>query len=273
MNRRRFLAGVGGLAAATWSTGFDWPFRTRAEARTLLIAGSTTMLPLTKLLAEGFMKRHPGILVAFSGGGSTPGLIAVKRGAIDIAALSRPLSRAEDDASTRAYLVAKDGIAVVVHPENPLRDLGVAPIRDAFEGIVGRWEDLGAGEGDIHLYHRAEGSTTRKGFEALVLDHADVSEAVRMVGEAADMAAAVAADPLGIGYLALKDVTPAVAVLAISGISMGRETVLSGRYPLSRPFYYATHGHQKEPTRLFLDYAQSAEGQALLERAEMIRVR
>lgn len=270
MERRQFLTLSGSIAAGLSTGAWSWPLA-KKRPPPVLIAGSTNVLPFTKLLLQAFLRHHPDIEVVSEGGGSLAGLIAVRRGAIDIAAMSREIRRNEQGDSTRDYLLAKDAIALICHPANRVRAVKRAHIRDILAGRIQNWAVLGGDDAPLHLYNRAAGSTTRRWVEENIMGGDDVYRQAPVLAKAKDVADAVAKDPLAIGYLATRDLTTDLPTLKIDGVEISRPSIYSGRYPLTRSLYYVAHGTTNESARLFLTFARSAEAQALLE-PELLRV-
>ncbi|HWR39919.1 MAG TPA: phosphate ABC transporter substrate-binding protein [Patescibacteria group bacterium] len=244
----------------------------RAGQETLLVAGSTTMLPYMEKLEKGFNKMHPQILVESDGGGSTAGIIAVKRNAIDLAMTSREVKPEEDDQYLRDYLVAKDAIAIVVHPSNPVRNLNKEQIKDVFTGVITNWRQLGGADAPIVLIGRNKASTTRKGMDEMVLGGLDFAKEITANESAEILTAAVAGNVNAVGYLALKDLKPAIKPLTINNIAISRESILSGNYPLSRSFYLEIYDKPKSAVQKLIDFTLSKEGQDILEQEGLIRV-
>jgi len=238
----------------------------------LLVAGSSTMLPYMEKLKEGFVKTHPDFLIELQGGGSTAGLIAVRRNAIDLAAMSREVRRDEDDPYTRDYLVGKDAVAIVVHPANPVTGLDKKQLQAIFDGSIVNWRQLGGEDAPIRIAGRKAGSTTRKAMEEMVLDGLDFAKSAANLDSAELVAKTVADIPHSIGYLALKDLTKTVRPLAVAGVPVARETILSGRYPLSRDFYLVVYDKPKPAVQKFIDYVMSRDGQKSLEHEGLIKV-
>jgi len=270
MHRRQFITLSGSVAAGLSTGAWSWPL-SKKRSPPILIAGSTNVLPFTKTLLDGFARKYPDIEVVSEGGGSLAGLIAVKRGAIDIAAMSRELRRNEQADSTRDYLLAKDGIALVCHPDNPLRSVKRGLIRDILAGRITNWAALGGPDNPIHLYNRAPGSTTRRWMEENVMGGEDIIRHVPNLTQAKEVVGTIGKDPLGLGYLATRDMVGEFRTLAIDGVPISRGTIYSGRYPLARSLYYVAHGATNESARRFLEFVRSAEAQALLE-PDLLRV-
>lgn len=271
MNKARLLLLACAAALAAGCGG--------APSDSILIAGSSTFIRQTKKLSEGFMKANPGVTVVPEGGGSYAGLIAVRRGAINIAVLSRDMADNMDDDRVKGYLTAKDGIAIVVHPSNTVRTLTVAQVRDIFSGRIKDWSRVGGKKGPITVIGRLPGSTSREGFETMVLCGFEVRRDAREAPSAEAMNRSVSAAPGAIGYVSTHTRQPGIKYLEIEGVPVSRQTILSGRYPLSRSLYFVIAQHDPDDegdldahrervqwTRRFIAYSQSREGQAILEK-------
>lgn len=215
----------------------------QAKQESLLVAGSSTMLPYMEKLEAGFAKIHPNILIESDGGGSTAGIIAVKRNAIDLATMSRDVRRGEDDQYIRDYLVAKDAIAIVGHPSNPVATLSKDQVRDIFLGAITNWRQLGGSDSPIVLAGRKKGSTTRKGMDEMLLGGLDFAKSITASESATALREIVAANPNAIGYLALKDLNNSVKPVAVNGVAINREKHLI--WALStKPFLLFSHLRQ-----------------------------
>lgn len=273
------------------------------ESRSILIGGSSTVQHYTQALIEEFMKENKGISIYYESGGSTPGLIAVKNSAIDIATMSRDLEIEEDNEYIRNYLIGKDGLGIVVHPSNPLSNLTVEQVQDIFAGTIDNWSSLGGSNSPILVVGRTPDSTTFKGFDEIVLKGAGLTENAVITASAEEMAGAVASNPGAIGFLALKDLNEGVKAVDINGVQMNRVTILTDRYPVSRSFYFVVYdkpdslakntiqdnlisrftsffrvdsdkAHQlrTEAVLIFLDFAESAKGQEIIEQQGAVPV-
>jgi len=253
----------------------------QGQLSSLLVAGSSTVLPYSQKLAEEFSRRNPMIHVLCDSGGSLAGLIAVKRGAIGVAAMSHELKSRQDEEGVKSFLIARDGIGVVVHPSNPVRDLSRDQVREIFAGRFARWEEIGGGDSPIRVVHRKKGSKTRNGMQDIVMQGFDMAKSPRTFESAEEVIRAVAEDPGAVGYVTLDDMDSGVKAVTIEGVSMERLTILSGRYPLSRSFYYVIYEEpsnerqkaKKDNTPLrYVEFALSRHGQSILEREGLIPV-
>ncbi|WP_207458104.1 phosphate ABC transporter substrate-binding protein [Azospirillum sp. SYSU D00513] len=285
---RRLLLVAGGGAVAFLLGGATTNWDLGQEQRvSLLIAGSEEFLSYASALSDAFARENPRTDMVLEGGGTAPGLIAVRRGAIDVAMASREPSRAEEDKLTRSYLVARDAVALIVNPTNPVQNVSKRQAAALFEGKAAGWAELGWSEagakgdtdGAVRVYRRKEGSDVQKALEKLVLDNGDMTPNAVLLESGAAMIERVAADPAGAGYATLADVTAAqargaqVKVLAVDGVPITRATILSGRYPLTRSFYCVLQGDKRPQARAFLAFAQSRAGQDALESMGLIAVR
>lgn len=273
--RRILLASLGTLGIAASATGWWW-LRQRPHAAlraSLLIAGANTMLDLNRALTQEFTRNHPMVDVAVEQGGSLAGLIAVQRGAIDVAAMSRELSEAEDSPRTRSYLVAKNDIAIAVHPQSPLRNLSAQQVRAILMGEITEWQAVGGPPGAIRVVSRAPGSSSRQFLQELVLQGEDFTLQALEVESAKEMAKEIAADPLAIGYVALKDrdATP-LNYLSIDGVPATRTTVLSGRYRFTQPLFFVVYGDASPTAQAFVQFALSPRGQAIVAEQHLFPV-
>ena len=223
--------------------------------------GSTSMADMMAALQEGFREKEPGVTVNFSGTGSGAGIEAALSGACDIGLSSRELRDSERQTGAQAHLAALDGIALVVHAENPVTALSTAQIAEIFTGKITNWRALGGPDAPIAPYGREAGSGTRSAFEALT------GTAGRCVyrneyGSTGDV----------IGNVSLASVRGAVAVVAVDGTACTEETVKDGTYPIRRPFLLVTRQDAplSESAQAFLEYALSPEVADYIARAGAI---
>ncbi len=226
--------------------------------------------PLADRLGSGYGKRQPAVRVEVSEAGPEAALAAVAGGQADLALVDYSLDPAESrDPETgrrdlRAWPIASDGLAVVVHPTNPVQRLSSDQIALAFEGIERQWSGLGGGEGTLRLVSREAGAPARLTFEANMLHDAPLSGlAVVMPGDEA-VADYVASHPDAIGYLSMAWLRPGVRAIAVDGVLPSPATVASGAYPLAYPLALVTHTGAATKCRSFVDYVLSRSGQAIL---------
>lgn len=253
------------------------------RAQTIRMIGSTTVLPLGERWQEEFNKQHPEIDIAVSGGGSGTGIRALISGTAEIAMSSREIKQAEVEQARAAgvspveHTVAYDGIAVVVNPANPLRDISLEELSDIYAGVVRDWSALGApGLGEIQLISRDSASGTYEVFKEIVVtlknsqksrDYAP--EALKQTSNQAILTL-VSRTKGAIGYIGLGYVDGSVKLLPVSAGNEGEavlpaaEPVKDGSYPIARKLYLYTNGDPSGPTKELLDWIRGDEGQAVV---------
>lgn len=273
LSRRAVLgAAAAGVTLAGASAAGYTVLRRPARKDWLLMAGAPMMEVMTRHLAEAFTRKHSSVGIVMEGGGSTAGLTALKRGAIDMACMSRDLDMQHEDASpTRSWLVAKDCLAIIIHPDNPIGNLPPDVVRDLFAGRRTQWP----GEPDLPLeiMQRPQAqSSNQVSFNSLVMQYVPASDNAIIAQSNADMLREVSQRRGAIGFLPLRLLNNTVKALAIGGVEIRPKTVLSGRYPYSRPLFFVTHGPARALTARFIAFARSEEGQELLNGIGLVRV-
>ena len=236
--------------------------------RTVSIEGSTAMVLVAEALREGFAEREPGVAVNCSGTGSGAGVEAAVSGRCDIGLSSRALRDVELARGAQAHLIALDGVAVIVHPSNPVSGLTLAQLEQVFTGQVDNWSALGGPDAPVAVYGREAGSGTRGAFEEL-LGVTDRCDYTNEYGSSGDVVGNVSGNPNAIGYTSLASVGDTVSALAVEGAACTEETVRSGAYPIQRPFLLVTReGEALSPAaQAFLDYACGGEAGPYIARA------
>jgi phosphate transport system substrate-binding protein len=246
------------------------------ETGTLSITGSTTVQPLAEKLAESFMSSNPDVQIDVQGGGSSVGVKAAGEGTSDIGMASREV-KAEELAqfkNMQVHVIARDGIAIVVNPENSVNDLSLDQIRDIFVGKIVNWSEVGGAYAAITVVALEEGSGTRDAFmemvmgkDALILDNAILQSsngAVRTV---------VSTTPNAIAFLSFGDLDESTKALSIGGAAPTEENASSGVYPVVRPLNLLTDGAPEGLVKAFLDFVLSADGQAMVREEGYIPVK
>ena len=229
----------------------------------LTVAGSTSVQPLVEHLAERYMTEHHGEVINVQGSGSTAGIRAAVSGAAAIGMASRELEPTERD--LHRFLIAQDAIAVIVHPANPVKALRREQLRDIYARRIRDWQQLGGNPGTINFITREEGSGTRGAFQEIVMGDAEISADGIVQDSTGTVRAIVAGDRNAIGYISLGMVTPEVATISLDGVVPTHDAVISGQYPLTRPFLLVTTGEPGPRERAFMDYLNQPACQAIIE--------
>jgi phosphate transport system substrate-binding protein len=225
------------------------------------VAGSTAMTPLLTELAAAYQAHFPQVSIAVEGGGSRLGLTQVREGQVALGASS--WLPAEDEKTVWSAPVAVDGIAVIVHPDNPVTGLTLAQLRELFSGRVWDWAELG-GTGEIQVVSREEGSGTRAAFEARVMQGQSVTPTALVMPGSEAVVQNVASHPEAIGYVSMGYLSESVKALAVEGVRPTPETVTAGTYHLTRPFFLIAAEEPDGAPRSFLDFVLGPEGQKIV---------
>ena len=202
----------------------------------ITVAGSTSVEPFAELLAEEYMSRHSDSHIYVQGGGSTAGIEAAITGAANIGMSSRNLADAEK--MLYAVTIAKDAIAVIVHPSSPIDNLPLDKIREVFAGKIANWKELGGPNHPIDIVTREEGSGTRESFQKFVMGNVDISLGALVQDSNGAVRQVISSDPNAVGYISLGLVNDQVKALSISGVEPNLNNVYNGKYTLVRPFLF-----------------------------------
>ncbi|HEX7321274.1 MAG TPA: phosphate ABC transporter substrate-binding protein [bacterium] len=236
----------------------------------IVIAGSTSVQPFLEKLADIYIAQHPGITINVQGGGSTAGIQAVVNKTCMIGTSSRNLKASEK--GLNAYPMCYDGISLIVHRVNPVRNLTLAQIRDIFTGRITNWQDLGGENMEIIMVTREEGSGTRGAFEEMIMRKEAISDACLVQDSNGAVREIIALTPQGIGYISAGLVDDRIKALSIDGIYPSFENIACGDYELIRPFLLLTKGEPSGLTREFIDFILSAEAQKTLKSVGLIPI-
>jgi phosphate transport system substrate-binding protein len=240
---------------------------------TIVLDGSTTVGPIAKAFAEYYMENHPGVNITVSESGSGNGAKSLINGTCDIADMSRFMKDKEFKAAVEknvtpvAHVIAIDGIAMIVHPANPVKNLTVEQVRNIYLGTVDNWEQLGGPNRRIVKISRDTNSGTYETFEKLVMKKEKISADTEYVGSNGAVRQRVQSTPAAIGYVGLGFVDNTVKAVSVNGIHPNRDTISSGIYPIARPLFMFTNGYPKLGTHLFsfITLYLSPKGQEIVE--------
>ena len=236
--------------------------------KVIALAGATAFEPAAEKLVPRFLATHPDLSVNVQFLGSAVGVQAALSGAADIG-VADFVSLPTNAAALTSAVVARDGIAIVVHPTNGVTALTVAQVRAIFAGQTRSWRAVGGADRAIHVVCRQEGSGTRTAFDELVGVVEASGDAVVQDSTAA-VRETVANDPDAIAYMSCAAENPRVKAVDIDGVACTAGEVAAGRYPLSRPIRFLTRGPPSGPVAEFIQFALSPEGQAIIRASGLI---
>ncbi|MDQ3250188.1 MAG: phosphate ABC transporter substrate-binding protein, partial [Chloroflexota bacterium] len=254
---------------------------------TITIAGATSMRPVVQALTTEFTRQHPNVLFNLLGGSSTVGEAQVQSGQISLAAstLVPPALSLTATLSSSATVpvrtpIGLDGLALIVHADNPLQNLTLLQLRDLFSGRILDWSELGGMSGEVLLVSREDGSGSRVLFEQRIMGNSPVSLTAVVMPTSSDVVDFVAFNPQAIGYVSRAYVIDALAVqtgesqsaaqsVRIVGVENALPTVeqvSSQQYQLTQPLYLVSRGAPQGWVRELIDFALSPAGQAIVAR-------
>lgn len=238
----------------------------------VIIAGSTSVQPYAEVLAEEFLQAYEGSEIDVQGGGSAAGITAAESGTADIGMSSRNLKDQEIERGLWYVEIARDGLAVIVHPDNPVTDLTFGQIRDIYAGTIRNWSEVGGQDAEIHLIAREEGSGTRSAFEDLLMADERITPKAIVQNSNGSVKQLVANDKNAVGFISLGLVNDQVIALSLDGITATYENIVNGSYELYRPFLFIAAAEPTGSTKQFVDYVLSEEGQQILMKKGLISV-
>ena len=235
---------------------------------TVATDGSTSMEKVIGALGEAFMEQNDGVTFTYNPTGSGSGIKAVQEGRCDIGLSSRNLKDEETASGLTATVLAYDGIAVIVHPDNPVADLDVETIAKLYTGEITNWKDVGGQDAEIVLIGREAGSGTRDGFESIT-GTADNCQYRQELTSTGDVITAVSQNPDAIGYASLASVKDTVRAVTVGGVAPTEDAVKDGSYVIQRPFVLVTKTDTplSEQAQKFFDFATSPDAAELISGA------
>ena len=233
--------------------------------------GSTSMEKVIGALCEAFEQNNGGMSFTYNPTGSGTGIQAVMEGRCDIGLSSRSLKDEEKAQGLTETVLAYDGIAVIVNPENPVTDLDIETIAKIYTGEITDWKDISGSTGEIVLVGREAGSGTRDGFETITGTQ-DMCKYRQELTSTGDVIATGAGNPNAIGYASLASVSDSVKAVPVNGVSPSEETVKDGSYIVQRPFVLVTKSGQQlsDAAQKFFDYCISADAQTIISGAGVV---
>jgi phosphate transport system substrate-binding protein len=240
--------------------------RSRGDAN-IIVLGSTSVLPYVEILEEEYRVYYPDYGVGIQGGGSSAGITAVRTGIANIGMSSRALTESEQD--LWSVTIAIDGLAIIIHPENPVNDLTLQQVRDIYTRRITNWSEVGGLDTRIHVISRENGSGTRSAFQELVMGNEFITERAIVQNTNGAIRQLVSGDRNAIGFISLglienlPGLNP-VKAPTLEGVAPSQENVLNDTYGLYRSFIFVSEGEPDAESRHFIDFVLSDRGQSIL---------
>ncbi len=241
-------------------------------AGTVVIKGSTTVLPIAQAAAEAFMKKHADVNVSLSGGGSGDGVKALIDNSTDIANSSRDLKPEEIKlAKDRGvnpvkHRVAIDAIVPIVHPSNPVNDLTIEQLSLIYQGKITNWKEVGGKDKRIVVISRDTSSGTYEVWEQKILHKAKVTPRAQLQASNGAIVQAISKNRYAIGYIGIGYLNRTVKAVNVNGIQASAKTALSGKYPVARALFMFTNGQPQGAPAAFIKFLLSPAGQKIVKK-------
>lgn len=261
-----FFSGCGESGQRATDEGDQAGVEEGALSGELNVVGSTTVQPLAERFSEAFENIHPDVRINVGGGGSSVGVKSAGEGSADIGNASREIKQSEFEEYPNivVHTIARDGIAIVAHPDVSVEDLALGDARDIFAGEISNWSEVGGSEEAITVVSREEGSGTRAAFEEMVMDEELISGDAILQPSNGAVRTTVSTTPSSVGYLSFGYLDSSVKSLKIDGVAPTEQNAASGEYCVVRPLNMVTNGQPQGAAAAWLEFIKSEDGQAIV---------
>lgn len=261
----RFLAL--GLACAFLLTG------TAAFAKdTIIVNGSTTVLPIGQATAEAYMKKDANVNISISGGGSGNGIKALIDKTTQIAMSSRDMKKEEIELAKSKginpleHKVAIDALTPIVHPSNPVTNLTIEQLSLIYQGKITNWKEVGGKDLQIVVISRDTSSGTYESWQEKVLHKEKVSQKAQLQASSGAVVQAVSKNRYAIGYVGIGYVNKNIKAIKVNGVEANDKNALNGTFPIARPLFMYTDGEPKGAVASYLKFVKGSDGQKIVKK-------
>lgn len=258
-----FVVTIGGIACSDRSSPAREADPNQLQGR-LIMTGSSTLAPLVSQIAKRFEQVHPKVRIDVQTGGSSRGIADARRGTADIGMASRPLSEHEQQEMV-PYVIARDGVCVIVHANNPVRELTDRQIRDIYTGKINHWHQIAGPNAQITVVDKAAGRATREVFVKHFKIDSKTIQADLVIGDNEHGIKTVAGNPHAVGYVSLGAAQSSaqrgvpVKLLPVGGVEASTANLAAGRFVIDRPLVLVTPGPAHGLASAFIDYCRSEQ--------------
>lgn len=268
--KKILLLTLSGILALTLLTGCG----KKGVEGSVATDGSTSMEKVIGSLGESFTGENKDVKFTYNPTGSGSGITAVSEDRCDIGLSSRNLKDEEKNKGLEETVLALDGIAIIVSPDNDVKDLSTEDIAKIYKGEITNWKDVGGKDTEIVVIGREAGSGTRDGFESITKTENSCKYRQELTSTG-DVITTVAGNPDAIGYASLASVNKNVKTLKVNGVSPSEKTVKDGSYVIQRPFVIVTKTDKKlsKAAQAFFDYITSKDASEIISKAGAVPVK
>ena len=240
----------------------------------LVLTGSSTVAPLASELGKRFESEHPGVRIDVQTGGSSRGIADARQGVADIGMVSRDLKEEEKD--LQGFAIARDGIGIILHQDNPVKSLKDEQVVDIYQGKIDNWQEVGGKDAPITVVNKAEGRSTLELFlKYFQLENSEIKAAV-VIGDNEQGIKTVAGNPNAIGYVSIgtaeystNEGVP-IKLLPVGGVAATTENVQNGTFPLSRSLTLVTKTQPEGLDKEFIEFARLPEVQDIVKEQNFV---
>ncbi|MEH1969454.1 phosphate ABC transporter substrate-binding protein [Nostoc sp.] len=242
----------------------------------LVLTGSSTVAPLAAEIGKRFESEHPDVRVDVQTGGSSRGIADARTGVANIGMASRSLKEEEKD--LQAFAIARDGIGIILHKENPVKALSNQQVIDIYTGKINNWQQVSGKNAPITVVNKAEGRSTLELFLGYFkLKNSDIKSSV-VIGDNQQGIKTVAGNPNAIGYVSIGTAEfsinngDPIELLPLNGVAATTENIRNGKFPLSRPLNLVTKTQPAGLERAFIEFAQSPQVHEIVKKQDFVPV-
>jgi len=278
-NKKIVIGAIVGIMGAVVISGIFGGWFKRKEIQSITIMGSTTVLPITQKASEIYMEKHNDVDIRISGGGSSVGIQAVGEGIADIGMASRDLKEKEKTRypNLKKIVIAKDGIVIIVHPDNPVNTLSLEQIKKIYNGTYTNWKEVGGSDMKIVVINRDSASGTREFFWKYLMQKEKFVDSALEKNSNGAVKQTVSQTPGAIGYIGLGYVDSSVKAIKIrvngKVIEPKMANILDNSYPIARSLNFFTQGEPKGTVKEFIDFIKSEEGQKIIKEEGFVPIK
>ena len=245
-------------------------------SESIVIKGSTTVLPITQAVVEAYMKANPDVQLSVSGGGSGEGIKAIIDKTTDIAMSSRAIKKEEVElAKTRGsnpleHVVGLDALIPIVHPRNKVSNLSIDQLSQIYQGNITNWKEVGGDDLRIVVISRDTSSGTFESWDHFIMKKTKVTPRAQMLASSGAVSTAVAKNRYAIAYVGIGYLNKSIKPISVNGVTGSIDTALDKSYTLSRELYMYTDGEPKGQAAKFMNFIKSRAGQEIVAKVGFV---